>query len=253
MINIGGQNGTFNPKLGKNTCQCSNLIEAVWRFPQNHTHYLSKKGGESCNQTNKNNKNEAQLQMPSFMCLINLSDVLDHGKMVCIVRVEDGCHRHLTRFLVHILWSFAKGIGGWLIADFKPWESLTQPAGTKENRLSYWISLHYAWECSKSFLRKKHPQVSFFKRILNIYLHLLFLPCVFFWGEFPSAADEIHRWFISDAIEQQFPGCPEQFGAVHVLQGWLVIVCDSQLMSRFHQKWISPEPWLWILSKLPPK
>ena len=194
--------------------------------------------------------------MPSFMCLINLSDVLDHGKMVGIVRVEDGRHRHLTRFLVHILWSFAKGIGGWLIANFKPWETLTQPAvGTKENRLTYRISLHYCLGMFKIiYPKRKHPQVSFFKRTLNIYLHLLFLACVFSCGEFPSAVDEIQRWFISDAIEQQFPGCPEQFGAVHVLQGWLVIVCDGQLMSRFHQKWVSPEPWRWILlSKLPPK
>lgn len=116
------------------------------------------------------------------MCLINLSDVLDHGKMVGIVCMEDGCHCYLSGFLIHILWSFAKGIGGWLVADFKPW------AGTKKNTaLSYWM---YVWECWKIIPpKKKNILRSLSSREFWTSIHICcFFPLCFFWCEFPAIA-----------------------------------------------------------------
>ena len=51
-------------------------------------------------------------------------------------------------------------------------------------------------------------------------------------------------WSVTIRHRLSFP----QFGTMHVLQGWLVVVGDGQFMFRLHQERIGPQlPWPWVL------
>lgn len=234
--------------------------EEAWGFippsPKSPHPSIQQKGAfqkvVTSNPLGKKWSNSTSTKNPSFMCLINLRDILDHGKMVGIVCMEDGGHCYLSGFLIDILWSFAKGIAARLVADFKPWGVGSKvwldgnlPTNFLPDRKKKGIFRH-SLKSTLSWRRE-------FWR--SIHFCCLFLPlCVFFWGWFFSRRSRwnstlVYQW---GHCFQQFPGCPEQFGAVHVLQGWLVIVCDGQLMSRFHQKWVGPEG-VGFFFTLPPK
>ena len=51
-------------------------------------------------------------------------------------------------------------------------------------------------------------------------------------------------WSVTILQRLSFP----QFGTMHVLEGWLVVVGDGQFMFRLHQERIGPQlPWPWVL------
>lgn len=199
MINIGGQNGAFNPKVGDNTCQCSKLIEEVWGFSfQNHTH-TSKKRAERV----VTKENEDQLHTPEFH--------VSHKSEWCPWSWQNGWHclyggwLPLLPFGLPYTHPLKLCQRHWWLARCR-----FQTLGGNEKKHGFeLLNVCLGMLKNHSSEEKKHPEVSFFKRILNIYPHLLFLPFVFLLMWISRHSNEIQRWFISEAIvSSSFLGVP---------------------------------------------